>query len=485
MSDVAATPEISFGEDDVGAVALLPLNAVAFKSWRDGLDDVAKSWVAATGFSAKAGTACALPDGAGAVARMVIGFPDDDGARIWDWAAAARAVPPGRYIIEAAPDGGALDAAAATHAALGWGLAAYSFNRYRKQNDAQGANTDKNGVRMLVWPQGVDQAVVLSALGATRLVRDLINTPAGDMGPAALAAAAGALAAEHDATFTVIEGDDLLDAGYPAIHAVGRASPDAPRLIDLTWGHANDPKITLVGKGVCFDTGGLDIKPASGMKLMKKDMGGAAHVLGLAAMIMDAELPVRLRVLIPAVENSVAGNAMRPLDVVPTRKGLSIEIGHTDAEGRVVLADALAEAVRENPALIIDCATLTGAARVALGTELPALFSNDDDVAAGILEHGMAQVDPMWRMPLWQGYARQVDGKVADVTNSPEGGYGGAITAALFLERFVAPDDGTPPPWVHVDMMAWNLSSRPGKPEGGEAMGMRALFAYLANRFEA
>jgi leucyl aminopeptidase len=282
---------------------------------------------------------------------------------------------------------------------------------------------------------------------------------------------------------SVIVGDDLLDAGYPAIHTVGRASARAPRLIDIVWGNADAPKVTLIGKGVCFDSGGLDLKPSSGMKLMKKDMGGAAHVLGLASMVMDAKLPVRLRVLIPAVENSVDGSAMRPLDVVPTRKGLTIEIGNTDAEGRVVLADALAEAVRDAPDLIIDCATLTGAARVALGTEIPALFCNDDEMAAGILANSALVGDPVWRMPLWQDYNTHVDGKVADVTNAPESGFGGAITAALFLERFVQPDSGDAPAWAHLDMMAWNLSSRPGRPEGGEAMGLRALFAYLKERF--
>jgi len=314
-------------------------------------------------------------------------------------------------------------------------------------------------------------------------VRDLINTPASDMGPAQLANAARAVAKQRKAKLSVTVGDALLEKGYPAIHAVGRASAQAPRLLDMNWGAKDAPRVTLVGKGVCFDSGGLDLKSSSNMKLMKKDMGGAALVLGLAAMIMDAGLPVRLRVLIPAVENSVDGSAMRPLDVVPTRKGLTIEIGNTAAEGRAILADALAEAVTDAPELIIDCATLTGAARVALGTEVPALFCNDDEMAAGILANSALVSDPLWRLPLWQGYKSQVDGKVADVTNAPEGGYGGAITAALFLERFVQPAKGEAPSWAHIDMMAWNLSSRAGRPEGGEAMAMRALFAYLQERF--
>ncbi|MEK9725322.1 MAG: leucyl aminopeptidase family protein, partial [Rhodospirillaceae bacterium] len=313
----------------------------------------------------------------------------------------------------------------------------------------------------------------------TGLIRDLINTPAVDMGPDGLAAAAAKVAKAHRARIKVIVGNDLLKKNYPAVHAVGRAHDRAPRLIDITWGNARAPKVTLVGKGVCFDTGGLDIKSAAGMRLMKKDMGGAAHVLGAAAWIMAAKLKVRLRVLIPAVENSIAGNAMRPGDVVPTRKGLTIEIGNTDAEGRVILSDALAEAAIEKPELIVDFATLTGAARVALGPELPALFCTDDRLADDLLAAGTAATDPFWRMPLWAGYDRLVDGKVADVNNAPEGGHGGAITAALFLQRFVEPDV----PWAHIDLMAWNGSNRPGRPEGGEAMGLRALCGMLANRY--
>ena len=281
----------------------------------------------------------------------------------------------------------------------------------------------------------------------------------------------------------MIVGDALLNKNYPAIHAVGRAAAQAPRLIDLRWigpkGNKG-PVVTLVGKGVCFDTGGLDLKPAGGMKLMKKDMGGAAHVLGLAAMIMAAKLPLRLRVLVPAVENAVSGNAFRPLDVLQTRKGLTVEVGNTDAEGRLVLCDALTEAVSETPDLIVDFATLTGAARVALGTDLPALFCNHDPTAERLLKLGIAQSDPLWRMPLHQAYRRQLESPVADLNNAPAGGYGGAITAALFLQAFV-PDDI---PWVHIDLMAWNLSSRPGRPEGGEAMALRATYALIAELAE-
>ncbi|MFC1673805.1 M17 family metallopeptidase [Pseudomonadota bacterium] len=312
-------------------------------------------------------------------------------------------------------------------------------------------------------------------------MRDLINTPASDLGPAELAKAARDLAEASGASYNEVVGVDLIRENFPAVYAVGRGAEEsrAPRLIDITWGREDAPKVTLVGKGVCFDSGGLDIKPAGAMKLMKKDMGGAAQVLGIASMVMAAGLDVRLRVIVAAVENSVSSKAMRPLDVVATRKGLSIEIGHTDAEGRVILSDALTLASEDNPDLVIDFATLTGAARVALGTELPALFSNDDDLARGILDAGKAQADPMWQLPLWQPYKKQTKGKLADLSNSTEGPYAGAITAALFLEDFVAKDVA----WAHIDVMAFNTASRPGHPEGGEAMGVRAVFAMLRERY--
>ena len=281
----------------------------------------------------------------------------------------------------------------------------------------------------------------------------------------------------------VIVGEGLLAENYPAIHAVGRAAAAhrQPRLIDLIWGEDNAPRLTLVGKGVCFDTGGLDLKPSSSMKLMKKDMGGAAHVLGLAHMVMAAKLPVRLRVLIPAVENAVSGDAMRPLDVLSTRKGVTVEVGNTDAEGRLVLADALWEASRDKPELLLDLATLTGAARTALGVELPALFANNDLLAADLIRAGEAEADPMWRLPLYKPYRRMLDSKVADLNNVSDGPYAGAITAALFLQEFVGPGI----PWAHLDIMAWNPASRPGRPDGGEALGLRALFAIIAQRFGA
>jgi len=468
-----------------GAVPLTPVTPASLSIWQKGLGKSHRTWAASSDFQAKPGSVCVFADEAGKIIAAAAGFPDEGGHGVWDWSIIAKALPPGIYRITPDSAGNELGKDRAELAALGWGLHGYAFDKYRsgKGRKKTAGKKFSDGKKVLVWPAGIDAKGVLSTLNAIWLVRDLINTPASHMGPAELAAAAKSMAKERGAKVSVITGNALLKSNYPAIHAVGRASAQAPRLIDMTWGKKNAPKVTLVGKGVCFDSGGLDLKPASGMKLMKKDMGGSALVLGLAAMIMDAKLPVRLRVLVPAVENSIDGSAMRPLDVVPTRKGLTIEIGNTDAEGRVILADALAEAVTEKPDLIIDCATLTGAARVALGTEVPALFCNDDEMAAGILANSALQFDPLWRMPLWQGYNSQVDGKVADVTNAPEGAYGGAITAALFLERFIQPNSGDAPPWAHIDMMAWNLSSRPGRPEGGEAMGMRALFAYLAERY--
>jgi leucyl aminopeptidase len=299
------------------------------------------------------------------------------------------------------------------------------------------------------------------------------------MGPAELAAAAVQVAEQAGARHRIIAGDALLAENYPTIHAVGRASDRAPRLVDIVWGPEDAPKVTLVGKGVCFDSGGLDLKTAAGMRMMKKDMAGAAIMLGLGRAIMQAGLPVRLRVLLPLVENAVSGNAMRPLDIVKTRKGITVEIGNTDAEGRLILCDALAEASTDKPEMLVDAATLTGAARVALGPELPALFCNDDKLAAGLIAAGAAEDDPLWRMPLWRPYRKLIDSKVADVNNVSESPHAGAITAALYLQEFV--DPGVP--WAHIDVMAWNTRSRPGRPEGAEAQTLRALYAHIAGRF--
>lgn len=327
-------------------------------------------------------------------------------------------------------------------------------------------------------PPGVDAARLLTIAEGAYLARDLINTPANDMGPAALEQAARTLAARHGAEISVTAGDALLDANFPMIHAVGRAAAEAPRLIDLCWGDPAHPKVSLVGKGVCFDTGGLDLKPAAGMRLMKKDMGGAANVLALAHMVMARGLPVRLRVLIPAVENSVSASAFRPGDVLKSRLGLTVEIGNTDAEGRLVLADALALASEEDPALLIDLATLTGAARVATGLDLPPYFTDDSALAAALETAAATTRDPIWRLPLYDPYDEDLKSTIADIDNAPAGGFGGAITAALFLRRFVG--DGIS--WAHFDIHGFNNTAKPGRPKGGECMAARALFALLETR---
>ena len=451
-------------EPAADAIEILALNAGELEEWLAGQPSEVAAWVRATGFSAKPGSHCLVPGEGGVIGRVLAGVRRERDP--WAFAGLPRGLPEGDYRLA---DGA--DAGRATDAVFGWALGCYRFTRYREA---------KKPLARLVWPGECDRAHVTNLTSGIALARDLINTPAEDMGPGELADAAADLAGAQGGRCTVTVGEDLLAANYPAIHAVGRAAARAPRLIDLTWGEAGAPKVTLVGKGVCFDSGGYDLKPAAGMKLMKKDMGGAALVLGLARAVMGAGLPVRLRVLVPAVENLVAGNALRPLDVIGTRKGLSVEVGNTDAEGRLVLADALAEADGEKPGLIIDAATLTGAARVALGAEIPAMFTPDDALAADILRHAAAEQDPLWRLPLWRGYRDSLDSKVADINNISDGAYGGAITAALFLAEFVSET----PAWAHIDLMAWNLKARPGRPVGGEAMGLRALFAMIRERAE-
>ncbi|ALG70146.1 cytochrome C oxidase subunit II [Azospirillum thiophilum] len=449
-------------------VALTPVTKAGLADWLAAQTPAVASWVKAVGFTGEAGSTVFLPGPDGAVARVLAGVSALDD--LWAFAGLPASLPAGSYRIDSKIEGG-LDARAATRAALGWALGSYRFTRYKKPPE--------KGFACLVWPAEADHGEVERAATATHLVRDLVNTPACDLGPAELAQAAQDLAAEFDAAVEVIVGQDLLDRDYPAIHAVGRASPRDPRLIDLRWGNPEHPKVTIVGKGVCFDTGGLDLKPSSGMLMMKKDMGGAAHALALGRMIMMAGLPVRLRVLVPAVENVVSGNAFKPLDVLKTRKGLTVEVGNTDAEGRLILCDALAEADSEKPALLIDFATLTGAARVALGPDLPALMSNDDALANELTEAGSAVDDPMWRLPLWAPYRKGLDSKVTDINNVTTNGFAGAITAGLFLQEFVS--KGTP--WAHLDTYAWNGSARPGRPEGGEALGLRAAYAVIARRF--
>jgi leucyl aminopeptidase len=450
------------------AVPLTPVSPSELSTRFDSLGAQAKSWIESTGFKAEPGSFALLPDSNGKLARVLAGAskegsPGNNG--LWDLAGLPSALPEGIYALD-----GVNDREKATRMALGWALGCYAFARYKKP---------KRDFAKLVWPQNADRGKVERLAKGHALARDLINTPAEEMGPAELQTAAEELARNHQAACRTIIGDDLLKQNYPTIHAVGRASSRAPRLIDIVWGNPSAPKVTLVGKGVCFDTGGLDLKTAAGMRLMKKDMGGAATVLGLAGAIMDAGLPVRLRVLIPAVDNAVAGNAMRPMDVIRTRKGISVEVGDTDAEGRLILCDALAEAAAENPALIIDLATLTGAARVALGPELPALFASDEELAADIVEAGKRESDPLWRLPLWRPYREMLKSNIADINNVSDSSFAGAITAALYLAEFVPHDTK----WAHIDTYAWNQKTRPGRPEGGEALCLRALYAMIEARF--
>ena len=424
-----------------------------------------RQFVEAAAFKAKPGQCLLLPKAEGGIAQVLFGIEDASAT----WRDPFRPgqlpglLPPGVYRFANAPHDARL-------AALAFALGSYRFARYRK--------ADAPDVKLQLSNE-LDGEDLSRMAEAASLARDLINVPANDMGPEELAAAARALADRFGASFSCIVGEDLLAQNFPLVHAVGKASTRAPRLIDLTWGDASHPKVTLVGKGVCFDTGGVDLKPSSGMLIMKKDMGGAANVLALAQMAMDAKLKVRLRVLIPAVENSVAGNAFRPLDIYPSRKGPTVEIGNTDAEGRLVLADALALACEEKPDLLVDLGTLTGAARVALGPELPPFYTRDEQLAQDVARHAAAEHDPLWRLPLWPPYDAWLDSKVADINNAPSGGFAGSIICALFLGRFVEPETT----WLHVDIFGWTPSAKPGRPEGGECQAARAIYKLLAERY--
>lgn len=459
-----------FVEPGRAAVPIVAVTQERFSAWLGSQPDRIGAWLAATNFKPEVAGASLVPDERGAVSLVVLGLGRGDD--VWATGNLAKSLPKGCYrlgeCLGAVPD-------FPTWAALAWALGAYSFTRYRRESSAERAK--------LLWPEGCDRAHVERTILAATLTRDLVNTPAADMLPDRLEQVSREIAGIHGGSVRVVAGDDLIE-NYPMIHAVGRASAVAPRLIDLTWGDADAPKVTLVGKGVCFDSGGLDLKAASAMSLMKKDMGGAATLLGLARMLMMARLRIRLRLLIPAVENAVSGSAYRPGDILRSRKGLTVEIGNTDAEGRLILADALAEAAAENPTLLIDCATLTGACRTALGPDLPGLFTEDETLARDLLAAAQRSHDPLWRLPLWLPYRQILESKVADITNKGDSPYGGAITAALFLREFVksnAPNAGQTA-WAHIDLFAWNLTDRPGRPQGGEAMAQRALFDLIKAR---
>jgi leucyl aminopeptidase len=444
-----------------------PIWLVSDRSWAEVAEKLpasARAFAQAQGFDAKPGSHCVLPDPDGGIAGVVFGLEGSSAKHVDPFLPGklATVLPEGLYRFETAPSDPAL-------ATLGWLLGSYSFDRYRKRS--------AKAVRLVV-PHGVDHDEVARIAHAVAASRDLINTPANDLGPDGIEAAARHLAERHGAAFASVVGNDLLRQNFPMIHAVGRASAAAPRLIDIVWGRDDAPKVTLVGKGVAFDTGGLDIKPSASMLLMKKDMGGAAAALALADMIMGAGLPLRLRVLVPAVENAISGSSFRPGDVLPSRKGITVEIGNTDAEGRLVLGDALALADEENPDLVVDFATLTGAARVALGPELPPFFTEDDALAADIERCGRAVNDPVWRLPLWQPYAKQLDSKIAD-TNHIGGSTAGSITAALFLRKFVTAAKAH----VHFDIFAWSNSAVPGRPEGAEVQAARLMYQFLKERY--
>lgn len=445
------------------AVPILFVHAGNFDDATKMLDDRERAFTRAAGFEPKPGRHLMVAAADGKLAAVLFGIEKPGDATIDPFRPGLLSglLPPDVYRFANAPHDARL-------AALAFALGAYQFTRYRK--------AEARNVRLVV-PDGADGDDLTRIVEGVTLARDLINTPSNDMGPDELEDAARTLAGRHGATFDVTRGNALATS-FPLVHAVGVGSVRAPRLIDFTWGKESDPKITLVGKGVCFDTGGLDIKPDTGMLNMKKDMGGAATALALAHMIMSRGLKVWLRVIIPAVENSISGTSFRPRDVYRSRKGITVEIGNTDAEGRLILADALTLADEEKPAMVIDFATLTGAARVALGPDLPAAFTDDDTLAAELASAGAAENDPVWRLPLWRPYESLLDSKVADLNNVSTGGQGGAITAALFMRRFIAAKS-----WLHLDIFAWSGSAKPGRPEGADCQTARALYAMLTKRY--
>ena len=442
------------------AVPLVPVAAAGLDGWLKAQSERTRAAVAAQAFTAAADSVAIIP-GDGPADWFALAGVADGPLGPWALAAAATRLPAGRYQLQ-----GELG-----QAGLGWCLAQHRFTRYRK--------AEPQGPRVLATASVAAISSAVAEAAATALVRDLIDTPASDLGPAELAQAVVETLRPFGADVRVVAGETLLAQNFPAIHAVGRAATAQPRLIEAHWGDAAHPRLAIIGKGITFDSGGLNIKPGGGMANMKKDMGGAAHALALARLVMQANLPVRLHLIIPAAENAISGNALRPGDIIATRAGKTVEITNTDAEGRLVLCDAIALAVEQNPELMIDFATLTGAARVALGPQLPALFANDDALASEVLAAGMMLGDPAWRLPLWAPYHDMLKSPIADMVNSADGGFAGAITAALYLEKFVP--SGVP--WLHFDTFAWNAAPRPGRPKGGEALGLRAVWAMLRSRF--
>ncbi|HEX5160176.1 MAG TPA: leucyl aminopeptidase family protein [Steroidobacteraceae bacterium] len=452
-----------------GARPIWLVGEQGYGAWLEVQSPAVRSWVRSQGFQAEKNKLLLVPTPSGdGIAGAVLGLgptPDLSEPTIWTSAGLPDRLPAGRYRFA-----GTFSAVGATHLTLGWEYGSYRFTRYRKP---------PGELPSLVAPAGTDLEYVRLASQALAEARDLINTPANDLGPAELGEAVQRLALQHEAECRITVGEELLRQNYPLIYEVGKGSAREPRLIDMRWGKRGAPQVTLVGKGVCFDTGGLDIKPSSGMILMKKDMGGAALVLALARMLMDADAPIQLRLLIPAVENSISGRSYRPSDVLRSRLGLTVEVGNTDAEGRLVLADALAEADREQPDLLIDLATLTGAARVALGPELPAIYSTPPGLAEELRAIGEREADPMWPMPLWAGYDEDLASRVADLNNVSSTQFAGSIIGALFLKRFVSRTRD----WLHADVYAWNAKERPGRPVGADPHTVRALYRLVRQRF--
>jgi leucyl aminopeptidase len=442
------------------AIPILATDAKRLPKLMQSLAPAERKWAEAAGFDGSANSFCLVGDGKGGIARVLAGVKDADDP--WALAALPLKLPRARYSLGKGAVG-----IAPENAAFAWSLGSYQYTRYKKAK-RKAADLQVEG------SSRVEQMLQLA--DAARLVRDLVNTPTEDMGPEELSDVAREQAELFGGEFDEWVGDELLAQNFPAIHAVGRAAARAPRLLEIRWGNPKHPRLAIVGKGVCFDTGGLDIKSADGMRLMKKDMGGAAHAIALARLVMQRGLPYNLHVLVPTVENAISGNAYRPGDVIRTRAGHTVEVGNTDAEGRVILCDAMAYAIEQKPKTLIDFATLTGAARVALGPELPVLFCNDEKLAQRLLDAGDATSDPIWRLPLWRNYRRLFDSEIADFSNAGRGGYAGAITAALFLDYFV-PDNVA---WAHFDVFSWNDVSRPGRPQGGEAQGLRAVLQALS-----
>ncbi len=449
------------------AIPIYIISAASLETWLKSLPPMQARWAKDNGFKADKGEILKLVGASGELAAIAIGFGDDpennETPDLWCLAPLATSLPEGKYRLESEND--------PKHPAIGWALAQYKFDHYLGKKNSRKAT--------LVLKNDDDLNEINATVSAITLVRNLVNTPTCDMGPSHLSTVMKDMADKYDADFTETVGDDLLLKGYNTIHAVGRAAANTPRLLDMSWGRKTAPKLTLVGKGVCFDTGGLDLKPSSGMRHMKKDMGGAAHTLGLAQMIMETGLDVRLRLLIPAVENNISSDAFRPGDIIKTYKGTTVEVDNTDAEGRLILCDALALASKDNPDLILDFATLTGAARVAMGPAIVPFFTDGDELAHDLAQYSAEENDPIWRMPLYAPYAPDLKSNCADISNMGSSPFGGAIMAALFLKHFVS----KPEKWVHFDVFSWNASAQPGRPQGGEAMGLRTVYSYLKNSF--